>query len=233
MQRSDDAVISLVNILLDSWWWPSIKWKLQEVTSEVWERERDRLQAIYLFVQPKFFLLLIFYINMLEKRSTKLHSHSTYDLNALQRTEIRLQKSKKKASWWARRMKENKKNNIHTKLDFFLLSVCFQCESFYWFALFTFPLSPLTRSTLWGMPSGFICSFVLQFCVFTFFRVFLFHSFCCVQLHFVQMDRHDWSEQVSEWSERKLRDFMLWLRFIPAGKYAHMFQLLSLTEFPL
>lgn len=157
--------------------------KVKAARSNEWsvrERERDRLQAIYLFVQPKFFLLLIFYINMLEKRSTKLHSHSTYDLNALQRTEIRLQKSKKKASWWARRMKENKKNNIHTKLDFFLLSVCFQCESFYWFALFTFPLSPLTRSTLWGMPSGFICSFVLQFCVITFFRVFLFHSFCCV-----------------------------------------------------
>lgn len=153
--------------------------KVKAARSNEWsvrERERDRLQAI-LFVQPKFFLLLIFYINMLEKRSTKLHSHSTYDLNALQRTEIRLQKSKKKASWWARRMKENKKNNIHTKLDFFLLSVCFQCESFYWFALFTFPLSPLTRSTLWGMPSGFICSFVLQFCVFIFFVCFCFIHF--------------------------------------------------------
>lgn len=210
--------------------------KVKAARSNEWsvrERERDRLQAIYLFVQPKFFLLLIFYINMLEKRSTKLHSHSTYDLNALQRTEIRLQKSRKKRRGEHDEWKKIERTT-YTQSWIFFCSPFASSASRFIDLLFLHFLSLLSPVQLFGECHRVL--FALLYCSFVcslFFVCFCFIHFVVFQLHFVQMDRHDWSEQVSEWSERKVRDFMLWLRFIPAGKYAHMFQLLSLTEFPL
>lgn len=60
---------------------------------------------------------------------------------------------------------------------FFCSPFAFSASRFIDLLFLLFLSLSLPRSTLWGMPSGFICSFVLQFCVFIFFVCFCFIHF--------------------------------------------------------